>query len=85
MHVQFSNISHKNKHILSKVAFLVHDQNWLHGNSRILLSAIPKGISKEFVVLDCYWANSAANFKCTLSIGKNTSHMLVCDTLILGI
>ena len=43
------------------------DQNWFHNIKRILLSAIPEGIYEDFVVLDCYWANGAAKFKCTLS------------------
>lgn len=43
------------------------DQNWFHDIKRILLSAIPECIYEDFVVLDCYWANGAAKFKCTLS------------------
>jgi hypothetical protein len=37
----------------------------------ILLSTIPKSIDKNFVVLDCNWANCAAKFKCTLNAIKN--------------
>lgn len=34
----------------------------------ILLLTVPECINKDFIVLDCNWANSTAKFKCTLKI-----------------
>lgn len=34
--------------------------------SSSLLPTVPKSVNKNFVVLDCYWANSASEFKSTL-------------------
>lgn len=31
-----------------------------------LLPAVPKSINKKFIVFDCNWANSTAQFKCAL-------------------
>jgi len=39
--------------------------------SIFLLSTIPKSINKNFIVLDCNWANCAAKFKCTLNTIEN--------------
>ena len=40
-----------------------------------LLPTIPKCINKNFIVLDCNWANCATKFECTLNIIRETKKL----------